>query len=84
MSVKAWLQGVAGWFQPKYNEIKSWKWTPAQQELIDSIWEVLSPTIQKALWGLITIIITKYGPEVGQRLFQSILDSLKKQGVDIA
>jgi len=48
------------------------------------VWELLGPSIQKALWALVTIIISKYGPEVGQRLFQSILDNLKKQGVEVA
>lgn len=71
-------------FQGRYDKIKSMKWTPAQQELIDAVWANLGPTMQKALWALITIIITKYGPEVGQKLFQSILDNLKKQGVDVA
>jgi hypothetical protein len=71
-------------FQSRYDRLKAMKWTPAQQQMIDEIWELLGPSIQKALWALVTIIISKYGPEVGQRLFQSILDNLKKQGVEVA
>ena len=83
MSIKSWLENIAKSFQPKYDEIRAWKFTPAQQELVDSIWANLGPTIQKSLWALITIVITRYGPETGQKLFQSILDNLKKQGVEI-
>jgi hypothetical protein len=71
-------------FQNRYDQIKAMKWTPAQQQMIDDVWELLGPSIQKALWALVTIIISKYGPEVGQKLFQSILDNLKKQGVEVA
>jgi hypothetical protein len=84
MSLKSWLSEIASSFQPAADKVKSLKWNPVQQELIDLIWSKMGPTLQAALWALVTIIIKKYGPEVGQKLFQSILDNLKKQGVEVA
>jgi len=80
MDIKAWLLKVSKVFQPKYDEIKAWNWTPAQQELVDKVWANLSPTIQKALWALITLIVTKYGASAGQELLAIVLAEIKKRG----
>ena len=83
MDIKAWLLKIANSFQPKYDEIKSWKWTPAQQELIDSIWANLGPTLQKALWSLVALILAKYGPATAQSILAKVLDALKKEGIEL-
>lgn len=80
MSIVDTLKKIAGWFQPNYDALKAMKWSPAQQELIDSIWDNLAPTIQKALWSLVALILAKYGPEAAQSLLATVLSEIRKKG----
>jgi hypothetical protein len=68
-------------FQNRYDTIKSWKLTPQQQALSDSIWDNLSPTIQKALWSLVALILAKYGPEKAQALWGAFLNAINKENI---
>ncbi len=70
-------------FQKRYDFFKNLKWTAAQQELIDSIWANLGPTLQKALWSLVALILAKYGPQTAQSIFASVLSAMKKEGIDL-
>jgi len=81
--MKAMLSKIAGWFQPKYDEIKSWELSAEQKKLLNDVWEKLSPTIKKSLWALVTLILTKYGPEIAKALLEAILKSLEKEGITI-
>lgn len=78
-----WLKKIYEWcnFQNRYDAIKGWKLSPAQQKLSDMVWKNLSPNIQKALWALITIIITKYGEDAGIALWEKFLVSIKNEGL---
>ena len=70
-------------FQRRYDDIKSWCWTKEQQKLIEEIWANLGPTLQKALWSLVALILAKYGPATAQSIFAKVLDLLKKEGIDL-
>lgn len=67
-------------FQDRYNFFKNLKWSPSQQALIDNVWATLGPTIQKALWSLVAMILAKYGPEAAQEIFSTVLAKIKEKG----
>ena len=70
-------------FQNRYDEIKSWKLNAQQQALVDTIWNNLSPTLQKALYAFIALLLSKYGPEVAKKILESVLTAVNKEGIVI-
>ena len=70
-------------FQRRYDEIKSWELTAEQKKLLDDVWEKLSPTVKKALWSLVALILAKYGPDTAKALLEAILKKLADEGINI-
>ena len=83
MSLKSWLQEIAGSFQPAATKIRSWKLSPQQEALMNEVWDNLSPTIQKALWAFIALILSKYGPDAAKKILENVMNSINKQGIDL-
>ena len=75
------IENIYKWcnFQSRYDQIKSWKLNPQQQTLVDTVWDKLSPALQKALWGLITMILAKYGPDAAKNILASVLQGINKE-----
>lgn len=77
MTFKERLQAIAGWFQPNYDRIKAWDLSDDAKELLDGIWDSLSPTIQNALWKLVKEVYEE-NQEKAKELLKKMLKELGK------
>lgn len=83
MSIKTWLQRIAGSFQPAYDQIAAWDLPPAVKDTLDAVWPLLGASIQKSLFEFVKKVYNDYGPDAGKKLLDSLLKAIKKFVEDI-
>jgi len=62
--------------QGKYDEIKAWKLPPELDAAFDTLWNVLTPDIQKALWSFVNTMYKKLGPEKAKEILKTLIEYL--------
>ena len=65
--------------QSRYDEIDSWETPVWVKNILDDVWKVLSPDLQKKLYGLVMNICKNYDDEFARALLQSLKTIIKKQ-----
>ena len=62
--------------QAKYDRIKLWKLPPALDKAFDSLWQIVSPDVKKALWVVVNMMYKKFGPEKAKEMLKTVIDFL--------
>jgi len=78
MSIKEWLNKIAKSFQPAYDKIKGLKLPKEIDNMLDLIWDNLSPALQNALWKFIENLIREYGEEKAREMLELIIPRMAK------
>lgn len=76
--IKDALLKIAGWFQPTYDAIDKFDFSPEVKAKLNQIWLNLPVSIQTAIWKMIKDIADKYGDDLAQIILKQVIDALSR------